>query len=367
MREIKTALDLAVQAADTLMATYRAEELPPVPRFHYHQGVFLSGMYKTYELTADEKYPRYIKDWLKSVITEDGGFRFREETLVDDMQPAILLFPFLAERPEDDEEPRFRQALENIIAEIPRMKRNALGGFWHKTHLPNEMWLDGLYMLGPLMSEYAARFGRPDLFEETARQVRLMVQGTKDPATGLLYHAFDPERRAAWAGAEGHSPEFWGRSLGWVPVAILDDLDFFPAEHPARPWLEETARGLLAAICRFQSAEGRWYQVLDKGGREDNWLENSCSCLFAAALAKAVRKGLLPAEYKENAERAFVGVKQSLTWEEDKLLLGGVCIGTGVGDYKYYVERPCSVNDLHGMGALLLMCTELARLRGEAA
>ena len=39
--------------------------------------------------------------------------------------------------------------------------------------------------------------------------------------------------------------------------------------------------------------------------------------------------------------------------------MGGVCIGTGVGDYRHYCERPTSVNDLHGVGAFLLMCAQM--------
>ena len=35
-----------------------------------------------------------------------------------------------------------------------------------------------------------------------------------------------------------------------------------------------------------------------------------------------------------------------------------VCIGTGVGDYGFYVKRSAITNDLHGMGAFLLMCNE---------
>lgn len=155
-------------------------------------------------------------------------------------------------------------------------------------------------------------------------------------------------------------PEFWGRSIGWVPVAVLDDLDFFPENHPKRGELERLVKELLIAVCRYQSEDGRWYQVVDKGYRPDDWLENSCSCLFAAALAKAVRVGLLPESFLENARRGYEGVIRSLEWDGEDLLLGQVCIGTGVGDYAHYVNRPVSVNDLHGMGAFLIMCAEMA-------
>lgn len=42
-----------------------------------------------------------------------------------------------------------------------------------------------------------------------------------------------------------------------------------------------------------------------------------------------------------------------------------ICIGTGYGDESYYYSRPRSENDLHGMGALLLMCTEVYKLMNE--
>ena len=44
------------------------------------------------------------------------------------------------------------------------------------------------------------------------------------------------------------------------------------------------------------------------------------------------------------------------------ILIGNICIGTGVGDLKHYYARPTSINDLHGAGAFLLMCTEAAQV-----
>ena len=167
-------------------------------------------------------------------------------------------------------------------------------------------------------------------------------------------------KEAEWAEPEtGLAPEFWGRSIGWVPVAVLDELDFIPEEHPGYQDMCALVRDLLEAVCRYQSAEGRWYQVVDKGGQEGNWLENSCSCLFVAAVCKAVRRGILDRSYLEKARTGYQGVIESLVWEGEDILIGNVCIGTGVGDYRHYCERPVSVNDLHGVGAFLIMCAEM--------
>ena len=94
----------------------------------------------------------------------------------------------------------------------------------------------------------------------------------------------------------------------------------------------------------------------------DNWPENSCSCLYTAAICKAVRLGILEEGYLAYARKGFEGVINSLKRSGDDLLIGDVCVGTGVGDYTHYINRPTSVNDLHGVGAFLIMCAECARV-----
>ena len=355
MNEEKRPLFYAKASVETMMRIFKAEDLPPRGRFHYHQGVFLSGVYKTYQACGDERYFQYVKDWVDSCIDENGEILDCDRTQLDDLQPGILLYPLL-DRTGDL---RYKKALDMILPVIREFPRNAVGGFWHKHRYPDQMWLDGLYMAGPVTAEYGKRFHVPEDLDLVAQQALLMEERTKDPETGLLYHAWDCSGKVEWADPDtGLSPEFWGRSIGWVPVAVLDDLDFLPETHPARGELRRLVKELLKAVCRYQSREGRWYQVVDKGEAEGNWLETSCSCLFAAAICKAVRRGILPEEYLAYARKGYEGVVQSLEWEGEDLLVGGVCIGTGVGNYEHYINRPTSVNDLHGVGAFLIMCTE---------
>ena len=89
-----TPLAYAQSACDTMIRRYAAADLPPKGHFHYHQGVFLSGVYKTYQLCGNEAYFSYMKDWIDSVFTEDGRIKndYKHGDL-DDIQPGILLFP----------------------------------------------------------------------------------------------------------------------------------------------------------------------------------------------------------------------------------------------------------------------------------
>lgn len=350
----------AKEAVDMMMRKFAAADLPPKGQFHYHQGVFLSGVYQTYLLCKEEKYIQYIKDWVDAMMDEHGNIYKYDKGQMDDIQPGILLYPLYRIYGEE----KYKNALKELLAVMKAYPTNKEGGFWHKEEFADQMWLDGLYMGGPICAEYAKTFDAPEFFDLVTKQVCLMEEKTKDGKTGLFYHAYDSRKEAEWADKEtGCSKEFWGRSLGWVPVAILDDLDFLPKEHEGYEELCRIVTELLKAICNYQSEEGRWYQVVDKGGEPGNWLENSCTCLFVAAICKAVQKGILEEEYLENAKKAYAAVIRSLTWQGEDIQIGNICIGTAVGDYAYYCEREKCTNDLHGVGAFLLMCAQLQRIQ----
>ena len=102
--------------------------------------------------------------------------------------------------------------------------------------------------------------------------------------------------------------------------------------------------------------------MVDKGDDPNNWLESSCTCLYTASICRAVRMGLLDEKYLEVARKGYEGVTARMEYDDNGILIGNICIGTGVGDLAHYYARPTSINDLHGAGAFLLMCTEVAQV-----
>ena len=87
----RTPLELAIQSVETMMRQYAAADLPPKGRFHYHQGVFLSGVLHTWQLCGDDRYFDYAKAWIDSVVTEDGQIPNHDPGQLDDIQPGILV------------------------------------------------------------------------------------------------------------------------------------------------------------------------------------------------------------------------------------------------------------------------------------
>lgn len=364
-----TPMEYGKKACDILMKCYKAAELPPYDAnrkpplglFSYHQGVFLSGMNRIYQKCGEEKYFAYIKDWVDSVLSPDGkiiefGGWVSLDTL-DFRQAGILMFPIFQKTGDK----KYMKIVQYLVESLEEFPKNNAGGFWHMREQANQMWLDGLYMAGPICAMYADYSGKTRFFDIAAEQTIIMWDNMHDESTGLMRHAWDASKEAEWADKKtGLSPEVWGRALGWFVTAAVDILDYLPRTHEKRQQMIEIVKQALGAVVSYQDKSGRWYQVVDKTDEPGNWLENSCSCLFVYALAKAVKKGYLDQSFKEYAVRGFQGVIDSLAWSEDgELLIQDVCVGTCVGDYSYYCARETVVNDLHGTGAFVLMCSEL--------
>ena len=256
-----TPLEYGKMACDTLMRKYRAEDLPPKSHFHYHQGVFLSGMEKIYQISQEEVYRTYINDWVNSLVDEEGVIHGFDSHELDDVQPGILLYRMYRETGQE----RYKKALDTLIEVVLHFPKNREGGFWHKVKNKEQMWLDGLYMAGPFCAGYGKQFHRQECFESCIFQALLMEKKTKDDKTGLWYHAWDSVKERPWADpVTGCSPEFWGRSIGWVPVAILDELECIPKNYPGYNELVCLVKELLNAVIRYQDESGLWYQVVDK-------------------------------------------------------------------------------------------------------
>ena len=78
---------------------------------------------------------------------------------------------------------------------------------------------------------------------------------------------------------------------------------------------------------------GVWWQVVDQGGREGNYLEASVSTMLSFALLKAARLGYIDAKYGDAGRRAYDGMlKEFIEVDKDGLVnIHRVCQVAGLG------------------------------------
>ncbi len=337
-------------------------------RWHYEPGVALLAIKQVWLKTGEPKYYAYIKKNIDEFVSPDGSIQtYRlEEYNLDQINEGKLLF-CLHETTGDE---RYKRAAFLLREQLRTHPRTSEGGFWHKQIYPHQMWLDGIYMASPFYAEFARRFGEPEGFDDLAHQIIAIEQHTRDPETGLLYHAWDESKSQKWADPDtGCSPHFWGRALGWYAMAIPDVLDHLPEDHPQREQLITIFRTTVDAVVQIQDpASGVWYQVLDQGDRPGNYLESSASCMFVYAIAKGVRMEYLGQAYLTAARRGYDGIlTEFVTLDEQGLVnLDGICAVAGLGgtpyrdgSFEYYVSEKVIANEYKGVGPFIMASIEM--------
>ena len=338
------------------------------PAFKYELGTLLGGIDNVYLNTADARFYNYMKSAVDELVTADGAIPTYkpEENQLD----SILMGRQLLRLYGVTQDKRYLTAATLLYDQLQKQSRTPSGGFWHKQRYPNKMWLDGLYMAEPFYAEYASISHQPEKFADVTHQFALVAEHMRDAKTGLLYHGWDESKEQRWADKKtGLSPEIWGRAMGWYMMALVDTLDYYPADDAGRKQLLAILGEEAAALVRVQDAKtGLWYEVLDKGTAKGNYLESSASCMFVYALAKGVRRGYLPEHYIANAERGYKGILAKFIEVgpgDDVSVTGTVKVGGLGGDpyrdgtYAYYLSEKVVANDPKGVGPFIMAATEM--------
>ena len=357
----------AVRMADSMLQRYSPEQWV----WHYEHALLIKAIAAVGVASGEERFQKAEQAWVDHFITANGQIRTYclEDFTLDQINPGKLLFP-LYQRTGDS---RYLTALQQLRSQLERQPRTPSGGFWHKLIYPNQMWLDGLYMAAPFYAEYALTFHEPAIIDDIVHQFVLIEQHTRDPQTGLLYHGWDESKSQQWADPQtGCSPHFWGRAIGWYVMALVDTLDFLPADSPHNETLVKLLDRLAPALIRYQDpSTGLWYQVVNLPERAGNYRESSASAMLAYGLAKAVRKGYLPPEFGSSAQRAYRGLLENMIRmdADGSLTLDGTCSVAGLGgspyrdgSYEYYVSEPVAVNDFKGVGPFILAALEMDKV-----
>ncbi len=343
-------------------------------KWNYIDGCMIKAILEMYSITGDKKYLDFADGFVDAKVGEDGiiaGYNV-EDLNIDNVNAGKTLFELYDITGKE----KYRKAIDLIYSQIEKMPRTKEGNFWHKKIYPNQVWLDGLYMGQPFYMEYDSRYGNKEHYSDILNQFKNVYRIMRNPLNGLYYHAYDESREMFWCDkVTGLSQNVWLRAIGWYSMALLDTYDKADEdESEVRDFLKKALCELVEAMIRYQDEEsGMWYQVVNFGGMDKNYLETSGSSIMAYAILKGVRLGVLPEEYRKYGEKAFDGVtKEKLNVDENgELHMDGICLVAGLGGdsrrpgtYDYYMSEPVVKDDAKGVGPYLLAYTEIRRIRG---
>ncbi len=341
-------------------------------KWNYTQGLMGLSFLKLADATGEDRYYHYAKGYADSLIDEEGNIHnYKMENFnIDQVNPGKMMF-ILFDRTGN---PGYEKVIHTLHEQLQKQPRISEGGFWHKKIYPDQMWLDGLYMGAPFYAQYAIRYDRPEELRDVVNQFLIVAAHTYDPATGLYRHAFDASRQMPWADPlTGQAPHAWGRAMGWFSMAMVDVLDFLPEDQPGRDKIIETLRDMIQKLSEIQDpATGGWYQVLDRTGDEGNYIETSCTAMFAYSIFKGVRMGYLDDRYLAVADNAYQGLLENfiVTDNDGLVTMKNICGVAGLGgdpyrdgSFEYYIGEEIRDNDPKGVGPFILASLEFEMIR----
>ncbi len=337
-------------------------------KWNYEQGLILEALYRVYKYTGEIKYFQFIKENLDQYIEEDGKIKtYKFENFnIDLVNPGrALLYAY-----QETKDEKFKIAADTLMKQLKYQPRTPSGGLWHKKIYPNQMWLDGLYMGQPFNALYSVIYNQTENFDDIILQFTLIEKNTRDDNTGLLYHAWDESREQKWADpVTGRSPNFWGRAMGWYSMALVDVLEILPESYPQKVELIKILERLAEAIVKYKDKKtNMWYQIINQGDREGNYLEASATSMFAYALAKGANNDYLHKKYLKISKDVFEGLlKNSAKIEKTGYInLYNICRSAGLGgtpyrdgSFEYYISEPKRMNDIKGYGPFIIAALEL--------
>ena len=357
-RAAPAATDWSVALVESTMKRYPTAE--SLKGWGYAKSLYLYGVYLVYLRTKDPKYLDHIRSWVDLHIDDKGTIN-RPINALDYMLPGNLLLILYKETKQE----KYKLAADNIRRVFNTYPRTKDGGFWHADTQSRQwqLWADGVFMALPFLARYGQMFGdSASANDEVTNQLLIYYKHLNDPATGLLWHAYDESGAQPWADPVTHQSGYhWCRAIGWYGMTLIQILDLLPKNHPRRNDLIVIVQQLAKAFERYQDpVTGLWYQVVDKGRVQGNWLETSSSSMYSYMMWMGVKRGYLPKRYEAVAQKGYRGVLTKLSLGGDGMTnLVDICEGTNVSDLAYYFARKRNVNDFHGLGAFLIMNEEL--------
>ncbi len=375
MDKIESYIDMLMKKSTPDYPVWNIEKIRQGKKstWNYIDGCMIKAIMEMYSITGEKRFLEFADNFVDAKVSDDGSIVGYDpaELNIDNVNAGKTLFELYDITGKE----KYRKAMDLIYSQIENMPRTAEGNFWHKKIYPNQVWLDGMYMGQPFYAEYDTRFLNMKHYDDIHRQFSNVIRIMRNPLNGLYYHAYDSSREAFWCDkVTGLSQNIWLRAIGWYSMALLDTYEIVAKEAvELKSTLLDAFKNLMDSMIAYQHENGMWYQVVNFGGMDRNYLETSGSSIMAYALLKGVRLGLLTEKYRKFGEKAFDGItRERLNIDENgELHMDGICLVAGLGGntrrpgtYDYYMSEPVVKDDAKGVGPYLLAYTEIRRIRG---
>lgn len=336
---------LALEIADAQIARQAAADVP----WDWGESVMMLGFVELYRVTQEPRLLAYMQGWIDHHIEE--GY----ELNVNDECPPALTAMFLYE---ETGEERYRAVVLDVLDFLANdALRTDEGGINHLGLVGAfgvSIWLDSLFMFGTVVTRWSDVTGEEEHLELYAEQVRIFFDILEEQP-GLLRHADD-----GWL-AEQDPDVYWARGNAWVTVANAEYLRVRTERGEGDSFVRSALRRQFDAMIDTQNPDtGRWWTIVNRP--DEIYEETSATALFAYAMARAWRYGLVGDEVLAPMRAAVDGVLEKIVRAGDGTPevtdISGPTTAGPIANYEVSLGSDIS----YGLGATLLMLVETSGL-----
>jgi len=342
--DILQTIDLVHRLADQWIA----DEDPTAYYWDWMDAVYMLGFIEAYEATTDGEHLAYPRAWVDHYYAEIDD---RYPDASDRVAPNIVAVELMRLSGEELY-PDIPPMVDDYLASAPRSSDGAILHWGTQFPEWEDLLIDSLFMFGGYLVAMYHYSGDTAYLDTFAEQLGLFADRCRNDDEGLFLHA--------WDDAEGvnvpSEAVYWGRGNGWIAAVTAWYLAVAPADHAGRALVEDVHRGVIDGFVRYQDERGLFHTVLNAPDDPDNYLETSCTALFAFGVATSLRSGVLAEDdYRPALVAAIGGIEEQLVEEDGgHLAVVDTSFGTMPTTYDNYIGIPL-VDDLEmGVGTVLM-------------
>ena len=340
--------------------------------WNYHNGGTAWAMEKLSQITGESKYGHYADSFCnfhldgipfvnyqvnKLNVDSSANKEILGVPLLDfTLAPSLPLVYKLESKDDFPKREAYKAFVDKMIkyAEEGQLRMPGSNIFTRLSPEKYTTWVDDMFMGIPFLVQASLYTNDPvlkkKLLDDAANQVINFNKEVWDSSAHLYCHAKYSEKNVKLP--------HWSRANGWGIWATSEVLLNLPKNHPKYKAILQHYREHVAAIVKYQNANGFWYNVID---RPDSKEEVSGSAIFTMAIARGVTNGWLDAaEYKSVVLKGWNAIKTKI---DSDGTVHDICMGTMCSeDVNYYINRPYYDNDTHGLFAVLFAGLEVNNL-----
>jgi unsaturated rhamnogalacturonyl hydrolase len=235
------------------------------------QGVALYALLRAYQITEEERYFNYVKDFCDYHINKGLPSANINTTI-----PFIAFLDIYKKTGQI----HYKNLCEERANYLMASAKRADGGMFEHTvggshDYSQQIWADTLFMGALFLAKWGRFTGNIMYAKESARQLILHYKYLTDNKTGLIFHGYNCKDRNHMSAVK------WGRANGWGIISCAEILDAIPDFMPEFEQITEIFNNHIESFIKYQDESGMFRTVMDS---EASYMETTVTgCFYHAA------------------------------------------------------------------------------------